>query len=74
MPKSKKGPRALRRKVALSQLEQQLDRGVNYKDVALTDRDRKRINTEISNLKKHLKINETKPNAPSGGDDEASTT
>lgn len=65
MPKSKKGPRAERRKVALSQLEQQLVRGVNYKNVDLTAADRKRIQTEISNLKKHLKINETvKPTEP----------
>jgi hypothetical protein len=72
MPKSKKGPRASRRRVALSQLEQQLERGVNYKNVDLTSADRKRIQTEISNLKKHLKINETV--TPTGRDDQAGTT
>lgn len=56
MPSSKKTARNQRRKVALAQLEQQLVRGVNYKNIELTDADRTRIETEIANLKKNLKM------------------
>ena len=55
MPSSKKAAKNQRRKVALFQLEQQLERGVNYKEIALTDADRKRIETEIANLKNNIK-------------------
>jgi hypothetical protein len=55
MPSSKKTAKNQRRKVALSELEQQLERGVNYKNIELTDVDRARIETEIANLKNNIK-------------------